>query len=205
MTKKNFLTKALTDSVITRRSFIKWSAALGGTAALVGGMGYGLKAVEAAAETAAGEGKWVPGACWGNCGGRCLNVAYVVDGVVTRQKTDDTHPDSPDFPQQRGCARGRSQRQRVYGADRLKYPMKRANWAPGGGDKSLRGRDSWVRISWDEALSIVTSEIKRIDAAYGPTSRLWGTNAIAAFGGYVSTWGSTSSGTWAYTGPRVVG
>jgi len=205
MTKKNFLTKALTESVLTRRSFIKWSAALGGTAALVGGMGYGLKAVEAAAETAAGEGKWVPGACWGNCGGRCLNVAYVVDGVVTRQKTDDTHPDSPDYPQQRGCARGRSQRQRVFGADRLKYPMKRANWAPGGGDKSLRGRDQWVRISWDEALSIVTSEIKRIDTAYGPTSRLWGTNAIAAFGGYVNTWGSTSSGTWSYTGPRVVG
>jgi anaerobic dimethyl sulfoxide reductase subunit A len=83
--------------------------------------------------------------------------------------------------------------------------MKRANWAPGGGDKSLRGRDSWVRISWDEAISIVTSEIKRIDAAYGPTARLYGTSAIAAYGGYVSTWGSTSSGTWSYTSPRVFG
>ena len=27
-----------------------------------------------------------------------MNKAYVVDGVVIRQKTDDTHPDSPDYP-----------------------------------------------------------------------------------------------------------
>ena len=205
MTEKNFLTKALTDTVLTRRSFLKWSAVLGGTAALAGGIGYGLKAAEAAAEEAAQEGKWVPAACWGNCGGRCLNVAYVVDGVVTRQKTDDTHPDSPDFPQQRGCSRGRSQRQRVFGADRIKYPMKRAHWEPGGGDKSLRGRDEWVRLSWDEALDIVASEIKRINEKYGPEAILWGNDAVAAAGGYVNSWGSSSSGTWAYTGPRVIG
>ena len=52
MTEKNFLTKTLNDTVLSRRSFLKWSAALGGTAALAGGMGYGLKAVEAAAEKA---------------------------------------------------------------------------------------------------------------------------------------------------------
>jgi len=204
MTEKNFLTKTLTETMLTRRSFLKWSAALGGTAALAGGVSYGLKVAQATAEKAASEGEWVPAACWGNCGGRCLNVAHVVDGVVTRQKTDDTHPDSPDFPQQRGCSRGRSQRQRVFGADRLKYPMKRAHWEPGGGDKSLRGKDEWVRISWDEALDIVASEIKRINDKYGPGSILWGTNAVAAAAGYVNTWGSTSSGTWAYTAPRVI-
>lgn len=204
MTEKNFLTKTLNDTALTRRSFLKWSAALGGTAALAGGLGHGLKTVQAAAEKAAAEGKWVPAACWGNCGGRCYNAAYVVDGVVTKQKTDDTHPDSPDFPQQRGCARGRSQRRRIFGADRIKYPMKRAHWEPGGGDKSLRGRDEWVRISWDEAYDIVESEIRRISEKYGPESFLWGTNAIAGFGGYINTWGSTSSGTWAYTATRVV-
>ena len=40
-----------------------------------------------------GKGEWLPAACWNNCGGRCLNKALVVDGVVVRQKTDDTHPD----------------------------------------------------------------------------------------------------------------
>src|SRR3990172_1770349 len=156
MSEQNFLTKTLTDTVLTRRSFLKWSAALGGTAALAGGLGYGLKAAEAA--IAADEGKWVPVACWHNCGGRCANFAFVKDGVIVRQKTDDSHPDSPDMPQQPACARCRSQRHQVFGAVRLKYPMKRKNWAPGGGKKELRGRDEWVRISWDEALSIVASE-----------------------------------------------
>jgi anaerobic dimethyl sulfoxide reductase subunit A len=205
MTENNFLTKALNETLLTRRSFLKWSAALGGTAMLAGGVNTGLKAAEAAAETYVSEGKWVASPCWGNCGGRCLNKAFVADGVVTRQKTDDTHADSPDFPQQRGCGRGRSQRQRVFGADRLKYPMKRAHWAPGGGDKSLRGKDEWVRISWDEALDIVTSEIKRINEKYGAGSILWGTNALAAADGYVNTWGSTSSGTWQFTSPAVIG
>ena len=167
MTEKNFLTKALTDTVLSRRSFLKWSAALGGTAALAGGVKYGLKAAEAAAQAAETEGKWVSVACWHNCGGRCLNTALVKDGVVISQKTDDTHPDSPDYPQQRGCARGRSQRHQVFGADRLKYPMKRKNWEPGGGKKELRGQDEWVRISWEEALDIVASEIKRIKENYG--------------------------------------
>ncbi len=49
MTEKNFLTKTLTDTVLSRRSFLKWSAALGGTAALAGGLKYGLKTVEKAA------------------------------------------------------------------------------------------------------------------------------------------------------------
>jgi anaerobic dimethyl sulfoxide reductase subunit A len=205
MPEKDFLTRVLSDTIMSRRSFMKWSAVLGGTVVLAGGVATGLKVAQVSADTPAKEGKWIPAACWGNCGGRCLNVAYVEDGVVTRQKTDDTHPDSPDYPQQRGCARGRSQRQRVYGADRLKYPMKRAHWQPGGGDKSLRGKDTWVRISWDEALDIVVSEYKRITAKYGAGSVLWGTNAIAAAGGYINSWGSTSSGTWAATGPAIIG
>jgi anaerobic dimethyl sulfoxide reductase subunit A len=200
MTEKNFLTKTLNDTVISRRSFLKWSAALGGTAALAGGFNYGLKQVSAAAEAAGLEGKWVSAACWHNCGGRCINKAYVVDGIVTKQKTDDTHEDSPNFPQQRSCARGKSQRHHVFGADRLKYPMKRKNWAPGGGDKSLRGRDEWVRISWDEALDLVASELKRIKETYGNEAFLnpsW-TDArlLGAYGGFVSTWGTVSYGAW---------
>ena len=104
MSEKNFLTRALTETALTRRSFLKWSAALGGTAVLAGGVKSGLKVVEAATEAAASQGEWITAACWHNCGGRCLIKAHVVDGTVTRLKTDDTHPDSPDYPQQRGCA-----------------------------------------------------------------------------------------------------
>ena len=96
---------------MSRRSFLKWSEVVGGTAALAGGgLKFGLPTTQAApsAPPITKEGQWITAACWHNCGGRCLLKAYVVDGVVQRLKTDDTHPDSPDFPQQRACQRGRS-------------------------------------------------------------------------------------------------
>ena len=207
MSDNEFLSKALTDTILTRRSFLKWSGVLGGTAALAGGVTVGLKAAEAATQ-AASEGEWITAACWHNCGGqRCLLKAQVVDGVVQRVKTDDTHPDTADYPQLRACARGRSQQQQVFGADRLKYPMKRKNWEPGGGKKELRGRDEWVRISWDEALDIYASELQRIKDKYGNESilALGGTmgRTLTLFGGAVGTWGTTSWGTWYYTGPMI--
>ena len=154
-------------------------------------------------EDSDGEGVWKTAACWHNCGSRCLNKVLVKDGVVLRQKTDDTHEDSPDFPQQRGCLRGRSQRHQVFNADRLKYPMKRKNWKPGGGNKELRGKDQWVRISWDEALEHVASEIKRISKKYGNESILVTgesdpniKSALASVGGFSENYGSSSWGAW---------
>lgn len=211
MSENNFLTNALTDTLISRRSFLKWSTALGGAAMVAGsGASSGLQRV-AEASTAPAVGNWVTAACWHNCGGRCLLKAQVVDGVVTRVKTDDTHADSPDNPQQRACARGRAQRQLVFGADRLKYPMKRKNWAPGGGNKELRGRDEWVRISWDEALDIVASEVKRIREKYGMASIFDAVGssevgrALAITGGVVNRWGSVSWGTWAEAYHEITG
>ncbi|MEW6621869.1 MAG: molybdopterin-dependent oxidoreductase [Bacillota bacterium] len=152
------------------------------------------------------KGRWITAACWHNCGGRCLNKVYVVNGAVLRQKTDDTHPDSPDNPQQRACARGRALRQQVFGPDRLKYPMKRKHWQPGGGQRELRGRDQWVRISWEEALDLVAGEIERIKKSYGNEAILaWGpeiARTLNLYGGHVAAWGSTSWGTWLDTGAR---
>lgn len=207
MSEKNFITKALTENVLSRRSFMKWSAALGGAAALAGGMNYGLKAVEAASDKAESEGEWIPAACWHNCGGRCLIKAHVVDGVVTRVKTDDTHEDDPDYPQQRGCARGRSQRMQTFAMDRLKYPMKRKHWEPGGGQKELRGKDEWERISWEEALDLVASEFKRVKEKYGNKAILSKNNPswLAAYGGNMTIWGTTSSGSWPQVSKKMLG
>jgi anaerobic dimethyl sulfoxide reductase subunit A len=203
MSNENFLAKTLNDTVLSRRTFLKWSGALGGTAVLAGGLNYGLKQAgstiaNAAAERPAAEGEWITAACWHNCGGRCLIKAHVVDGMVTKVKTDDTHADSSDFPQQRACARGRSQRHQVFAADRLKYPMKRKHWEPGGGRKELRGRDEWVRISWDEALDIVASEFKRIKETYGNKAILAndGGSFLGLYGGAFTYWGCTSDGAW---------
>jgi anaerobic dimethyl sulfoxide reductase subunit A len=204
MSDQNTLTQALTNTLISRRTFLKWSAVLGGTVALSGGVGVGLKKVEPVA--AASQGKWVAGCCWPDCGSKGLNKVYVVDGVIVRAKTDDTIQDSPDTPQLRGCVRGRSQRKHLLGADRLKYPMKRKNFAPnGGGKKELRGKDEWVRISWDEALDTIAGEIKRIKEKYGNTAILANhtrvpiSRMLSLYGGFVDDWGSQSGGCWPAT------
>ncbi|MFA5536528.1 MAG: molybdopterin-dependent oxidoreductase [Bacillota bacterium] len=198
---------------LSRRSFLKASAVATASLPLVG---CGNSLIKSATENVTGEeGEWITAACWHNCGGRCLNKALVVDGIVVRQKTDDTHMDSPEFPQQRACLRGRSQRQQVFGADRLKYPMKRKNWAPGGGNKELRGQDEWVRISWEEALDIVASELKRNIQEHGNRSIFstleFGSLAnseiaklLTLVGGCVTHSGTRSWGTWKAT-PRLIG
>lgn len=205
------LIRAIQEHRIGRRAFLGWGATVAGAAALTG-VGTGLIQVGSAkanAEALPEEGQWITAACWHNCGGRCLNKVLVKEGVVIRQKTDDTHEDTPDFPQQRGCARGRSQRKQVFAVDRLRYPMKRKNWAPGGGKKELRGQDEWVRISWDEALEIVASETKRIKEKYGSRSIFLGGGSeigrtLSLFGGSTGHWGTTSWGTWRW-GPAKFG
>jgi anaerobic dimethyl sulfoxide reductase subunit A len=211
MSNENFLTKALNDTVLSRRTFLKWSGALGGTAVLAGALDFGFRqANEAQPGTQAPveAGEWITAACWHNCGGhRCVLKAQVVNGVVQRVKSDDTQPDSMESPQQRACARGRSQQHQVFGIDRLKYPMKRKNWEPGGGKKELRGRDEWVRISWDEALDLVAAEIKRIRTQYGNEAIMETGSTLrrmmTMLGGAVTSWGTTSWGTWFYTGPKI--
>ena len=57
---------------------------------------------------------------------------------------------------------------RVYSPNRILYPLKRVDWDPNG-DRRIenRGKSGYVRISWDEALDIVVSELKRIKEKYG--------------------------------------
>ncbi|HFW6751792.1 MULTISPECIES: molybdopterin-dependent oxidoreductase [Enterobacterales] len=192
---------------LSRRTFVKWSSALSAMAALPMSRGLIAKGVQNSPDVKS-DPVWKPAACWHDCGGKCLNKALVSGGTVIRQKTDDLNLDSPETPQQRGCLRGRSQRHQVFGVDRLKYPMRRKNWAPGGGDKTLRGRDQWIRISWDEALNLIADETKRITSTYGQES-LWVTgqkdfcppyyNMFASAGGYTSDWGTRSFGAWSET------
>lgn len=213
---------ALLDTSLKRRDFLKVSAAAAAATAAAGVAGCAPKAGQDMADTGAavthqvasdaviieGKGAWMPIHCHQNCNQMCLNMGYVVDGVVVRQKTDDSHADSFDCPQQRGCLRGRSLRQQVYNADRIKYPMKRKNWQPGGGEAAhgeLRGKDEWERISWDEALIYVTDELKRVYAEYGQDAVIcnawrWapGSAMFPVIGGAVYNTECESFGCWAF-------
>jgi anaerobic dimethyl sulfoxide reductase subunit A len=140
-----------------------------------------------------GPEKIIPTMCASHCGGACLLKVHVKDGAITRIETDDGEE-----PQLRGCLRGRAYRQRVHSPDRLKYPMKRVG---------ARGEGKFERISWDEALDKVASELKRVRDTYGPGSialaRMVGdahslhsmapiSRLLGLAGGHVVMWGITS-------------
>src|SRR5512142_1921531 len=87
-----------------------------------------------------------------NCGGRCLLVAHVSNGRITRLDADD-RPDSVAAPQLRACVRGRSYLRRQYHPDRLTTPLKRVG---------KRGSGEFTPISWEAALDKVASEMERV-------------------------------------------
>ena len=197
---------------ISRRRFLAGTGAALATSCLAG-RAHALEPVDgeeqaqAAAALDEDQGEWRSCACWWSCGGRCMNKALVVDGVPVRQKTDDTHEDSQEYPQQRGCLRGRTNRRQIMGADRLKYPMKRKHWEPfTGGDKSLRGIDEWERITWDEAMEYIAAEIKHSVENYGQNSVVVTHSTdnevkrvMYQFGGCTNVWDSSSPGAFSIT------
>jgi len=56
----------------------------------------------------------------------------------------------------------------VYSKDRLLYPLKRVDFDPNGNRNCAnRGKSGYERISWDQALDIVATEIKRVRREHG--------------------------------------
>jgi len=97
-----------------------------------------------------------------DCGGKCDIRAHVQDGAVIQITTLPDAELDPVMPVMRACVRGRSYRKFVYHPDRLKYPMKRVG---------KRGEGKFVRISWDEATTLIADNLQRITKKYGPSSR----------------------------------
>jgi trimethylamine-N-oxide reductase (cytochrome c) len=78
---------------------------------------------------------------------------------------------------------GMCQKSMVYSKNRLLYPMKRVDFDPNGArNPQNRGKSPFERISWDEALDIVASEITRAKAV--------GPGAIAVDHGSHHQWGN---------------
>ncbi|WP_026379188.1 trimethylamine-N-oxide reductase TorA [Afifella pfennigii] len=113
----------------------------------------------------------------------------------------------------------------VYSPTRIKYPMVRRAYlenGPGAAPET-RGRDDFVRVSWDEALELIVKEIKRVGEEHGPTGIFAGSYGWKSPGklhncqslmrrmfnvagiGYVNSSGDYSTGASQIIMPHVVG
>ena len=120
-------------------------------------------------------------------------IAYdVKNGRIVRGRRVHYTDDYPDFKPWSITARGKtwtapvkspppayylSHRKREDSPNRIAYPLKRVDWEPGGDPDKInaqnRGVSNYVRISWEEAASIIAGEMKRVADKYG-TSALGG-------------------------------
>ena len=159
------LKKKMELASMSRRGFLRWSAAVGTSAAAGKKLFSGLRkkgiasgAAQAAQDAPVVERMIRTGCPSHNCGGRCLLRVHVRDGAIVRIDGDDRPGDTLEDPQLRPCLRGRAYRRRQDHPDRLKYPLKRVG---------KRGEGKFERVSWDEALDRIAAEFRRIKAAYG--------------------------------------
>ena len=107
------------------------------------------------------ETKIIPTTGRNNCGGRCIIYAHVCDGVIEKLSTETKG--TPEHPVPLcACAKGLNYHKTFLGEDRLRWPMKRVG---------ERGEGKFARISWEEALDILTSEYIRIRDTYGQIGR----------------------------------
>ncbi|MFV0321625.1 MAG: trimethylamine-N-oxide reductase TorA [Alphaproteobacteria bacterium] len=112
----------------------------------------------------------------------------------------------------------------VYSPSRIKYPMVRRAFLEKGkdADRSTRGQDDFVRVSWDEALDLVAAEVTRVQNEYGPKGLFAGSygwkspgklhncrvllsRCLGMKGGFVNHVGDYSTGAAQVIMPHVVG
>ena len=156
----------------TRRNFIKGAAVLGAAGTLVGcaPKADDKEPVEPVATASPDE--IYSGVCRGNCGGGCFLNVHVRDGQVVRTSARDM----PNTQYNRICSKGLTHVGRMYGANRVLYPMKRVG---------ERGSNDFERISWDEALSTIAEKWQGYIDEYGSSAIMFflGSGNYAALSG----------------------
>ncbi len=127
-------------------------------------------------------------ACTPNDTHNCYLRAYVKNGIITRVGPSQRYRDATDLYSTRAsarwdpriCNKGVAIVGRIYGDRRVKYPTVRKGfkeWVEKGfprdanGQPPLeyfkRGEDPWVKVTWDEAYTIVAKSMIDIAKTYG--------------------------------------
>jgi anaerobic selenocysteine-containing dehydrogenase len=152
-----------------RRTFLKGAA---GAAAAVG-VGSLLPVIDPPDVTAARDydvpaslpvDRVVRTTCSPNCTGSCGQLAFVRDGVIVKVQQAADYPDAVYNP--RGCMKGLSYVNQIYGEDRIRTPLVRTG---------ARGSGEFREAAWDEVLDRIASGFKDI-------GERWGWDCIHVFG-----------------------
>ncbi|MFZ7305003.1 trimethylamine-N-oxide reductase TorA [Avibacterium avium] len=189
----------------SRRDFIKHSSlGLAGTSLSGGVVGSLVSSKAVAAE----QNTVVTAAHWGPLG------VVVEDGKVVKS--------GPAIPAPLTNELQSVVADQLYSETRVKYPMVRKGYLEGNKDTTLRGRDEWVRVSWEQAFDLVAKEMKRVRDSYGATGIYAGSYGwyssgslhaartllhryLNVTGGFVGSKGDYSTGAAQVIMPHVLG
>ena len=190
----------------TRRTVLKGLAASAASSLL--GPSLFTKSAEAATSS---SGTWrLTGSHWGAI------EALVKGGKVAEIKPYQNDPNPTDMVNGiKGV---------IYNPSRIKYPMARADWLDNreNADRTTRGDNRYVRITWDEALDLFYEELERIQNTYGPSGLFAGgtgwrqtgmfhtcinhmNRGVSMHGNYVRKVGDYSTGAGQTILPYVIG
>lgn len=145
-------------TALTRRQFLKVTAAAAGSAAVMGTMQSLLStrsvyAAEGVLQTASDE-KIVPGVCL-LCPSGCGILTRVADGRVVKLEGSPMHPINLGAL----CPKGQAAPELLYNPDRLTGPIRRVG---------ERGAGEWESITWDEAVQIIADRLNALRSAGHP-------------------------------------
>lgn len=91
--------------------------------------------------------------CPRNCYSSCSILGYTKNGRLEKVAGDPAHG----YTKGLLCAKGYNYMNQVYHQERIKYPMKQVP----------RGSGRWQRISWSEAIEIITNKMIELYERYG--------------------------------------
>lgn len=196
----------------SRRSFVKGSAlaALAATASAGSAASlFGCAQEEPEADDGATLDAWEPEreegeTIWNTCYGCGFQICplkfHVSEGMCTYVECHNSGDVEFGGFNPRACLRGRSMRKLLNNPDRIKYPMKRVG---------KRGSGEFEQISWDEAISIIAENFKRIFDEYGQGETVVSNYSMQRFfnlvGGSLTSWGTDSNAAVMALMPHVTG
>jgi menaquinone reductase, molybdopterin-binding-like subunit len=148
---------------LSRRQFLKLSAAAGGSAVVLGGMQNMLSTqaagVNDGALTTSQQDIIVPGVCL-LCPNGCGTLARIADGRAVKLEGNPMHPVNLGAL----CPKGQAALELLYNPDRLSGPLQRVG---------ERGSGQWQPVTWEAAIQMVADRLNALRLKGHPEQAVW--------------------------------